>query len=183
MEKNLPERRLFMNDRPAIHWLAGGILLAAVLLFTVATVKPIGVSTQYVCAAGGIAELASPGAISRNTYFQKEKVGFGYAEMLVLAIPLGGFLAALATRRWKLRAVPEPWRTAFGSSRPLRFAAAFLGGFLLLFGARLAGGCTSGHILSGVSQLAISSILFFLAAFGSALVFARALYPIKEARS
>ena len=172
-----------MNDRPPIHWLAGGILLAAVLLFTVATVKPIGVSTQYVRAAGGLAELASPGAGSRNTYFREEKITFGYSEMLVLAIPLGGILAALATRRWKRRDVPEPWLTTFGPSRPLRFAAAFLGGFLLLFGARLAGGCTSGHILSGVSQLALSSILFFAAAFGSALAFARILYPLKEARS
>lgn len=61
-----------------------------------------------------------------------------------------------------------------------RFAAAAAGGFLLLFGARLAGGCTSGHILSGVSQLAISSIVFFIAAFGSAVVTAKLLYDRKE---
>jgi uncharacterized membrane protein YedE/YeeE len=97
--------------------------------------------------------------------------------MLVLSIPLGAFLAALLTRRLSRRDLPEPWRSVFGPSRLLRFSAAFLGGFLLLFGARLAGGCTSGHILSGVSQLALSSILFFAAAFGSAVLVARTLYP------
>jgi uncharacterized membrane protein YedE/YeeE len=35
-----------------------------------------------------------------------------------------------------------------------------VGGFYLIFGARLAGGCTSGHILSGGMQLALSSLLF-----------------------
>ena len=70
-----------------------------------------------------------------------------------------------------------PWLTRFGASRGKRFAAAALGGFLILFGARLAGGCTSGHILSGVSQLAVSSLLFFVAAFGVAMLAARALFP------
>lgn len=37
---------------------------------------------------------------------------------------------------------------------------AFVGGFLLLFGARLAGGCTSGHIITGMTQLATASFLF-----------------------
>jgi uncharacterized membrane protein YedE/YeeE len=31
---------------------------------------------------------------------------------------------------------------------------------MLIIGARLAGGCTSGHFLSGMSQLAISSMIF-----------------------
>jgi uncharacterized membrane protein YedE/YeeE len=166
-----------MTDRPVLTWLAGGLSLAGVLLFTVATVKPIGVSTQYVRAAGGLVEMISPDAAAGNTYFQEEKITFGYAEMLVLSIPLGAFLAALLTRRLSRRDLPEPWRSVFGPSRLLRFSAAFLGGFLLLFGARLAGGCTSGHILSGVSQLALSSILFFAAAFGSAVLVARTLYP------
>ena len=97
--------------------------------------------------------------------------------MVVLGIPLGAFLASMAFRRRRLEAVPEPWLSRFGPSWPLRFGAAFVGGFLLLFGARLAGGCTSGHILSGVSQLAVSSLLFAVVAFGTAIVFARALYP------
>ena len=44
---------------------------------------------------------------------------------------------------------------------------AVLGGFLLIFAARLAGGCTSGHMLSGTTQLALSGLVFAIAAFGT----------------
>ena len=84
-----------MTDRPVLTWLAGGLSLAGVLLFTVATVKPIGVSTQYVRAAGGLVEMISPDAAAGNTYFQEEKITFGYAEMLVLSVPLGPVLPFL----------------------------------------------------------------------------------------
>jgi uncharacterized membrane protein YedE/YeeE len=170
-------------ERPVLSWPAGGLLLGSVLLFTVATVKPLGVSTQYVRAAGGLAEAVAPGTAERNAYFREEKVAFGYSEMLVLAIPLGAFLAAFFSGRLRREAVPEPWRSRFGPSRALRFTAAAAGGILLLFGARLAGGCTSGHILSGVSQLAVSSLLFLAAAFGTAALVSRALYAERTVRS
>ena len=171
------------EDRPLVSWLSGGLPLAAVLLLTVATVKPLGVSTQYVRAVGGVCEAFSPGVAATNPYFKEEKVVFGYAEMLVLCIPVGAFLVAFSSGRLRWRDVPEPWLSRFGSARARRFAAAAAGGFLLLWGARLAGGCTSGHILSGVSQLAISSILFFIAAFGSAVATAKLLYNRKEVRA
>jgi uncharacterized membrane protein YedE/YeeE len=160
-----------------LHWLLGGSLLGGLLLVAVWLFQPLGVSTQYVRAVGGACRLVAPGFATANPYFQDQQLVFGYAEMVVLGIPLGAFLTALVTGRRTREAVPEPWRSRFGPSRARRFAFAFLGGALLLFGARLAGGCTSGHILSGVSQLAVSSILFFAAAFGTALLAARSLYP------
>ena len=164
------------SARPVLSWFAGGLLLAGVLLFAVATQKPLGVSTQYVVAVGGIAEAVAPGSTAGNAYLTKTGIKLGYAEWLVLGIPLGALLVAAGTRRWRHAAVPAAWAARFGTSRTRRFAAAFLGGAVMLFGARLAGGCTSGHILSGVSQLAISSLLFFVAAFGSAVLVARATY-------
>ena len=52
-------------------------------------------------------------------------------------------------------------------SNPLvRWIVALIGGILLGFGARWAGGCTRGHGLSGMAQLSVTSILtvcfFFL---------------------
>ncbi len=171
------------NDGPVLGWLAGGLLLAGVLLVAVAAAKPLGVSTQYVSAVAGACELSSPGACEEVPYFRESKVGFGYGEMVVLGIPIGALLAALVTRRFRKRDVPEPWAARFGPSRALRFAGAAAGGFLVLFGSRLAGGCTSGHILSGVSQLAVSSILFFLGAFGVGMIAARAIYSRREVNS
>jgi uncharacterized membrane protein YedE/YeeE len=162
---------------PVLPWWGGGLALAGVLLLAVALAKPLGVSTQYVRAVGGVCELASPGAGTENAYFRAEKVQFGYEEMVVLGILPGAFLASLLAGRLRRRgAVPEPWRSRFGPSIPLRLVGAFVGGVLLLFGARLAGGCTSGHVLSGVSQMAASSLVFAVAAFGAGVVAARLLH-------
>jgi uncharacterized membrane protein YedE/YeeE len=170
-----------MERRPVLHWLPGGLLFGGVLLVAVAAVQPLGVSTQYVRAVGGLCDLVAPSTAEANPYFKAEKLVFGYAEMLVLGIPLGALVASALARRRTLEAVPEPWLSHFGPSWGKRFLAAFAAGFLLLFGARLAGGCTSGHILSGVSQLAVSSILFAIATFGSAVLAARFLYPSSPA--
>jgi uncharacterized membrane protein YedE/YeeE len=43
-----------------------------------------------------------------------------------------------------------------------------LGGGLMMFGARLAQGCTSGHGISGALQLAVSSWLFVVVMFAVA---------------
>ena len=58
-----------------------------------------------------------------------------------------------------------------------RYFNAFLGGVLIIFGARLAGGCTSGHIISGMTQLSVSGILFAATVFGGGMLTARALKP------
>ena len=58
----------------------------------------------------------------------------------------------------------------------LRYAMAFVGGVILMFGARLAGGCTSGHGISGSLQLAISGWTFFIAVFVAGIVTAFSLY-------
>ena len=57
----------------------------------------------------------------------------------------------------------------------------FLGGAVLLFGARLAGGCTSGHSLSGGLQLAVSSWIFTASMFAAGVATAFALYGRKGA--
>ena len=53
------------------------------------------------------------------------------------------------------------WEARFGEGTvALRAGFAVFGGMLMAFGARLAGGCTSGHGLSGTMQLAGSSWIF-----------------------
>jgi uncharacterized membrane protein YedE/YeeE len=164
-------------DAPVLGWPAGGLLLGGALLLAVAVAQPLGVSTQYVRAVGGVCELVAPGSGTDVTYFRAEKIVFGYAEMVVLGVIPGALLAALATGRLGGKAaVPSPWRERFGDSKATRFLAAAAGGALLLLGARLAGGCTSGHILSGVSQMAVSSLLFAVAAFGAGVATARLIY-------
>ncbi|MEG1977728.1 MAG: YeeE/YedE thiosulfate transporter family protein, partial [Cetobacterium sp.] len=49
----------------------------------------------------------------------------------------------------------------------------FIGGVILLYGARMAGGCTSGHMMSGVMQLSLSSIIFTIVLFPIAVFIAK----------
>ncbi len=76
--------------------------------------------------------------------------------------------------------MPKMWVDQFGNSTLKRNTAAFFGGVLLLFGARLAGGCTSGHMISGISQLALSSFIFGVVTFGAAILMAKYLYRGRE---
>jgi len=51
-----------------------------------------------------------------------------------------------------------------------------VGGMVMLFGARMAGGCTSGHGISGSLQLAASSWTFFMVMFASGVATAWLLF-------
>jgi uncharacterized membrane protein YedE/YeeE len=94
---------------------------------------------------------------------------------------VGSLLAARLSGTRPVGAIPALWRARFGSSRTLRYAAAFVGGAVMLFGARLAGGCTSGHGISGGLQLATSSWVFLAAMFAGGITTAFTLYGSKGA--
>jgi hypothetical protein len=72
--------------------------------------------------------------------------------------------------------IPTVWRRRFGGSAAKRYAAAFAGGFMILFASRLAGGCTLGLFISGSTQLALSGLYFGVLIFGFAMLTARLVY-------
>ena len=88
----------------------------------------------------------------------------------------GSMLAARAADQRTPTGVPKLWARRHGPSRGKRDAAAFLGGAAMMFGARMAKGCTSGHGITGTMQLALSSWVFTPVMFASAALFARALH-------
>jgi hypothetical protein len=58
-----------------------------------------------------------------------------------------------------------------GTSSPgVRYAVAFAAGFLMLFGARIADGCTSGHGLSGLAQLSVGSTVAVAGMFAGGII-------------
>jgi uncharacterized membrane protein YedE/YeeE len=89
----------------------------------------------------------------------------GWYLMLLLGVFLGSLLSSWLSGDRAAIKVPPLWRWRFGDSTAKRFAAAFIGGAIMVFGARVAGGCTSGHGISGALQLAVSSWLFIVLAF------------------
>ena len=172
-----------MHDEPVISWKIAGLLLGLLLIVATALVKPLGVSTQYVVTDAIVLHKTAPTVAESNEYLSKygeqQDWGIGYGWMLVLGMFVGGSLSAFVTKRFRDRnnpSIPSMWQSEFGSSSPRRLMHAFTGGVLLLFGARLAGGCTSGHMISGISQLTIGSFIFGISIFASGILTARILY-------
>jgi uncharacterized membrane protein YedE/YeeE len=141
--------------------------------------KALGVSTTMVRLAGTVEALVSPEHVENTAYFAKYLVGkpvFEWQMALVLLLPVGAWLAGKLANVGQVEQVPLLWAQRFGPSLLRRYIGAFIGGVILLFGARMAGGCTSGHGISGGLQLALSSWAFLLAMFASGVGTAFLLY-------
>ncbi len=184
-----------------LNWFWGGIALGIIFLLAVWVVKPIGVSTQFVILDGIIWSKLSPeltkenpeaksGYSSTNPYLDKSGGKYAgnvanplnYGFVFVIFIILGAFLSAVTkgpAATPSERTAPEVFRNRFGDSAGKRYLAAFIGGVLVLFGARLAGGCTSGHMMSGMMQTSVSGYLFAMAAFAVAVPVAILIYGRK----
>lgn len=131
----------------------------------------LGASSSYVKVAGHLASIFDP-AVSEMAYFSKYMGATQYWWQLALVIGIA--LGALVSMRLSGTARPpisRIWKQALGTGSPMiRSLMAFAGGFVLLFGARLAGGCTSGHGISGLAQLAIGSTLVVAAMFAGGIL-------------
>lgn len=115
--------------------------------------KPIGASSFYAHLAGFLGKLAAPRHTKSLAYFKTTPPKVGWGFVFVLATIAGGAIAALTGDEFTNEWVPPMWEARFGDSIALRGAVGFSGGLLMAFGARLAGGCTSGHGISGTLQL------------------------------
>lgn len=93
----------------------------------------------------------------------------------VVGMAIGGFIAG-RTLRVPVEDVPQLWETRFGKDKMTRYLSTFTGGFLILFGSRLAGGCTLGLFMSGSTQLALSGLYFGVIIFAVAMLTSRLVY-------
>ncbi len=164
--------------RALLPWFSAGLLLGFVQVAAVAVHKPLGVSTQFVTAGTQVLEKVVPSYVEGHPLIAKKKYRVpGYGWWLDIGILLGAFGASVLFRRFKVRKAPVWWEFNRGGGAGKRFAAAFAGGILILFGARLAHGCTSGQFASGWAQLSFSAVPFTIALFGAAMVTAFFIYP------
>ncbi len=141
---------------------------------------PLGITTAFENTAALTGKAVAPPMAETNSYFEKESPKVGWEWMLVLGVFIGAFVSSKASGDRNAPAVPPLWQKRFGSSKGKRYAAAFLGGALMLFGARMAQGCTSGHGISGTLQLAASSWLFAIIIFATGIATAFVLYGREE---
>lgn len=116
--------------------LAGFLLILSVLI----TGKYFGASTTFVRAAGFIEQTVAPDKVAGMEYFIKEKVKIDWQFLFVVGVLFGSLASAWISGEKKAVAVPPMWQDRFGPSRTKRWLSAFLGGIIVMFGARLADG-------------------------------------------
>ncbi len=169
-------------------WLKGGLILGAVFLLAVVMVKPIGVSTQFVIFDGMVWSLFSDDVVkedetqkygysSSNEYLNKSGGKYAknienplnYGFIFILAMIGGGVLSSFMQKGKVSDEDKEAPKVFRESGHGNRYLVSFIGGVLVLFGARLAGGCTSGHMMSGMMQTSLSGYLFAFGTFAAGI--------------
>ncbi|MFA5239902.1 MAG: YeeE/YedE thiosulfate transporter family protein [Phycisphaerae bacterium] len=167
-----------MVRKPPLSWLAAGILLGLVQILAIGVAKPLGVSTQFVIVDAKIISVVDKEYVEGHPLISAEKYQkLGYGWWLDVGILAGAFIAAVLTGRWKLQKTTVWWQVSHGSSIAKRLVAGFVGGFLILLGARFANGCTSGQFASGWAQLSLSVLPFTITMFGFGILTAYLVYP------
>ncbi len=162
-------------------YIAGTLTGILLILSVLMAGQYFGASTTFARTAAKL-EAAVGVDTSRIAYFTAKGGKYGpeslpnWQALFVVGIALGGLAASLASGTFKIQRVPPMWAARFGD-RPLwRNLTAFAGGVLLIFGARMAGGCPSGHGLSGLAQLAVSGFVALAFFFAGGWVSAKLLY-------
>jgi len=154
------------------RWALLGAVFGLVSAASIALWGPIGVSGTYPRFIGALLRLLAPGYAGANTYLVRMGDFAKPETFLVLGLLIGGFVAS----RFSPRHAPRvEFIHAGQTSAAARYRDAFLGGVLIIFGARLAGGCTSGHIISGITQLSVAGMIFGAGVFASGILTAKLL--------
>lgn len=186
------------------NWIKGAIVLGFSFFIAILLVKPIGVSTQFSVLSGIVHTVVDSDVIvedssretgykSSNAYYDKSegklaksiKNPLNYDFIFVLSIPVGGYLGYLLFSRKKKNEEDNNVESCVLDDNKKSFirmyVPSFIGGFLLLYGARMADGCTSGHMMSGMMQGSISGYVFAISVFATAIPTAIIVKKIKKA--
>lgn len=174
-------------------WYVSGAAIALTMLLLLLAGRNFGMSSNLrtfcaMCGAG-----------RHNDFFRFNWKEQRWNLMVVLGAILGGYLAAnfltadpavainpntvaeLETMGFASAGrayLPEELYSLGALSDPKSVALLALGGFLVGFGARYAGGCTSGHAISGLSDLQWPSLLAVIGFFAGGLVMIYFLFPL-----
>ena len=141
--------------QPWPWWFSGVLIGLTVPLLYFLTGHGFGISTSF----QQIGAMCSPN--SKLEYFRDFNRRKGiWTLMFVIGIAVGGFIANHWLSSAPIEFLPESFVSLGGATRLL------VGGFLIGFGTRYAGGCTSGHAITGISNLnwpsLVATIFFFV---------------------
>jgi len=181
------------------HWAFSGIMIVFVMSLLMYTGHRFGVSSSFraMCSIAGGGRMAD--------YFDYDWKGHSWLLLFVIGSVLGGFVSshwldgsepiALSSATIEdlqdlgisgpsqeeghaASLLPSSLFEISNVSTPTGFILFVVGGFLIGFGTRWAGGCTSGHAISGLSNLQLPSLVAVLGFFVGGLTMTHLLFPI-----
>lgn len=167
-------------ERRAGRWspyLVGvGIGVLSWVVFVVVA-APLGITTAIGQIAGGVVSpIIGAETVATNAYWKTNVMKLDYGTLFLIGTFFGALASALVSRTFKFESIPSVWQERFGSSKTRRFIVAFIGGALAMYGARMAGGCTSGNGISQSLQLAVVGWTFLTVMFISGVITAAIVY-------
>ncbi len=161
---------------------AAGILLGITGILAVwLSNSLLGASGAFENLAGMLGKAVAPRAFD-NLYFNfvmPPEITWGV--ILMIGIFFGGMLGAATSRtlKWGKKDAANSdlqWKRVFGPQIWKRWVLGFLGAVLLEYAAGIAGGCTSGLLISGGMLLVPAAFLFMGGMFASGIVTALIVY-------
>ena len=173
-------------------WYVSGPLIALTMFILQFTGKQFGMSSNLrtACAIAGAGKVSD--FFNFNWKAQKWNL------LVVVGAAIGGYLASHFLSHETVEVSQSVQATLMGYgiqstgsaylpteifsldalSQPKNLAILLIGGILVGFGSRYAGGCTSGHAISGLSNLQLPSLIAVIGFFVGGLVMIHFLYPI-----
>ncbi|EHR71513.1 YeeE/YedE family protein (DUF395) [Burkholderiales bacterium JOSHI_001] len=168
-------KQSFFRRPEKAYWhpyLAGAILGVVLFLAFALTGNGLGSSGATSRIDAALVDIVAPAHVDRTPYLLKMAGGDrnpldDWIVPVFIGALLGGFASGWFNGRLRFQTTKGPQ-----VSDRTRWALAFLGGVIFLYGARMARGCTSGQALSGGATLAAGSWVIMLSIFGSAYLLA-----------
>ncbi len=172
------------------HWSISGFLIGLVMLLLIYFGKTFGMSSNLrsLCSMTGIGK--------KVPFFDWDWKGQRWNLVVVAGAMVGGFIAVhflhnasnvslnpktivqlnqLGIDEPNGKLVPD---ALFNDFSPKTIFILLIGGMLIGFGSRYAGGCTSGHAISGLSNLQLPSLKAVIGFFIGGLIMAHFLLPL-----
>lgn len=174
-------------------WYISGSIIGLVMLVLIYFGKTFGMSSNL----RSLCTLA--GAGKKVAFFDFDWKASRWNLVVVLGAMLGGFVAvnfmskpnnvslnpqtieqltALGIDAPEGKLVPDVLFSSAAFESPKVLLLLLLGGFLIGFGSRYAGGCTSGHAITGLSTLQLPSLKAVIGFFIGGLIMAHLLLPL-----
>ncbi len=163
---------LILHNLPPLHWAWAGAGIAAItLLLLFVGNRRLGISTGFEDLCG----LALP-----LPYFPRHvlRAARPWRLPFVAGLMAGGVLSAITGGGWAPTWDLGMFDTVIGAGPAGKFAWMFAGGLLIGFGTRLAGGCTSGHGIFGLSNLEAPSLVSTLSFMAAGVVATHVIYRV-----